>query len=293
VVWALAPVTAHAPRSPSAPPAGTRIAIIGDYGLASQAEQDVATLVKSWDPEMIATVGDNNYPAGAASTIDANIGQYYHDFISPYTGSYGAGATTNRFYPIPGNHDWYTPNAQPYFDYFVLPGNERYYDFVWGTIHFFMLDSDANEPDGITNVSTQANWLRTQLANSNARWKLVLVHHAPYSSASHGSNPMLQWDYAGWGATAVIAGHDHSYERILKNGFPYFVNGVGGNSTLYPFNVIEPGSQVRYSNDFGAMRVVANDAAITFEFITRIGALVDTYTINNTLWFFDLPIILK
>ena len=57
--------------------------------------------------------------------------------------------STNSFLPSLGNHDWGTPNAQPYLDYFALPGNERYYDHVQGPVHFFIVDSDPNEPDGI------------------------------------------------------------------------------------------------------------------------------------------------
>ena len=58
-----------------------RFAVIGDYGIAGQPEADVAALVQSWNPDIVITTGDNNYPNGEASTIDANIGQYYHQFI--------------------------------------------------------------------------------------------------------------------------------------------------------------------------------------------------------------------
>src|SRR3990172_1293347 len=75
-------------------PSSVHFAVIGDYGSAGKAELDVANQVKSWNPDFIVTTGDNNYDSGSASTIDANIGQYYHDFIFPYTGSYGAGAAT-------------------------------------------------------------------------------------------------------------------------------------------------------------------------------------------------------
>ena len=268
-----------------------RFAVIGDFGIAGQPEADVANLVKSWNPDFITTVGDNNYPSGGALTIDQNIGQYYHDFIYPYAGSYGAGATANRFFPVPGNHDWYTPNAQPYLDYFTLPNNERYYDFVQGPVHFFMLDSDANEPDGITSASTQASWLQNRLAASTSKWKLVFLHHAPYSSAWHGSQTTLQWSFQAWGATAVLAGHDHSYERILKNGFPYFVNGLGGASP-YLFGLPISGSQVRYSADYGAMRVSASDEFIAFEFINRAGAIIDRYVITSTMTI-HLPLVIK
>ena len=91
-----------------------RFAVIGDYGYAGTNEHDVANLVASWNPEFVITTGDNNYESGASTTIDANIGQYYHSFISPYTGSYGSGDTVNRFFPCLGNHDWVASGATPY-----------------------------------------------------------------------------------------------------------------------------------------------------------------------------------
>ena len=51
-----------------------KFAVIGDFSSdeQTQPEKDVSTLVHSWNPAFIATVGDNNYPNGAASTIDAS-----------------------------------------------------------------------------------------------------------------------------------------------------------------------------------------------------------------------------
>jgi hypothetical protein len=267
------------------PPAVTRFAVIGDYGCHCQSELDVANLVKSWDPEFIITTGDNNYDFGEASTIDPNIGQYYHEFIYPYLGSYGAGADTNRFFPTLGNHDWGDgfidpPSAgvQPYLDYFTLPGNERYYDFVRGPLHFFVIDSEDYEPDGNTSTSIQANWLHTQLAASTEPWKLVYFHYPPYSSGAHGSFTKMQWPFQAWGATAVLNGHDHDYERVTQGNFVYFVNGLGGEDKSLISKAIS-GSQKRFDSDFGAMLVTASTDSITFEFITRTGTLIDRYII--------------
>jgi len=151
-------------------PSTTTFAVIGDYGQAGPSESEVAALVQGWNPNLILTTGDNNYDTGSAATIDANVGQYYHNFISPYLGSYGAGATSNRFFPTLGHHDW--GNAypdptgdQPYLNYFTgLPGNGRHYTFTAGPVQFFALDSDGNEPDGTSSTSTQALWLQSQLA---------------------------------------------------------------------------------------------------------------------------------
>jgi tartrate-resistant acid phosphatase type 5 len=260
----------------------TTFAVIGDYGSANNNEAQVAALVKNWSPAFIVTVGDNNYPSGSAATIDAAIGQYYAGYIYPYSGTYTYTATAiaNRFFPALGNHDWLSSYAAPYLSYFTLPGNERYYDIVRGPVHLFILDSDANEPDGITANSPQGAWLQTHLADSTACWKLVFLHHAPYSSALHGSTTTSQWPYQVWGADAVLAGHDHSYERIMVNGFPYFVNGTGG-SALYPFGASVSGSVVRYNSLHGAMRITATRSTLVFQFINVNGDLIDTYSLNG------------
>lgn len=265
-----------------------RLAVIGDYGDGSQAAADVAVLVKSWQPDLILTTGDNNYPSGGADTIDGNVGRFYSEFIAPYQGAYGPGSQINRFFPSLGNHDWRTRSGDPalptpYLNYFTLPdgpGHERYYDLAWGPVHFFVLDSDYREPDGRSSSSVQAAWLRERLAMATTPWKLVIMHDPPYSSGWHGSSEPMRWPYREWGATAVLAGHDHTYERILVDGFPYFVNGLAGGSR-YWFVVPVAGSQVRYSADSGAMLIEANAAAITFQFFTRAGELVDTYTIRS------------
>jgi hypothetical protein len=122
-------------------------------------------------------------------------------------------------------------------------------------------------------------WLRSKLGTSSAPWKLVLLHHPPYSSGlTHGSTPALQWPYTTWGASAVLAGHEHLYERLQVDNIPYFVNGAGGQD-LYTFNTPLPTSQIRLNNDFGAMLVEADAEAITFRYITRDNQVVDNYTL--------------
>ena len=226
------PVTT--PTTP--PPAATlRIAAIGDYGEDVSEEGQVANLVRSWKPDQVITLGDNNYQAGAASTIDANIGKYYHDFIGNYRGSYGAGSATNRFWPSPGNHDWAAPNLTPYTDYFTLPGNERYYDVDFGLVHLYAMDSDEHEPDGNKATSKQALWLKDKLAASKSCYDLVYFHYPAYSTGDHGSDTDLRWPFETWGAEAVLSGHDHSYERFQVGGIPYFVNGLGA-AGIYKFD---------------------------------------------------------
>jgi tartrate-resistant acid phosphatase type 5 len=263
--------------------ATAHFAVIGDYGSAGPAEQSVANLVNSWKPDFIITTGDNNYSSTpSVATYDQNVGQYYHGYISPYTGAYGAGATVNSFFPTLGEHDWNSPPDGAYLKFFTLPGNGRYYSVKQGPVDLFALDSDQNEPDGTTSTSTQATWLKNQLAASTAPWKLVYCSHPPYSSgAVHGSTSWMQWPFQTWGASAVLSGHDHEYERLNVNGLPYFVNGLGGAS-IYSFGTPLSTSQVRYNGDYGAMLVDASDTQITFQFINEAGQLIDRYTLNGT-----------
>jgi hypothetical protein len=276
-------------------PSSTQFAVIGDYGSAGTGEASVANLVKSWNPDYIITLGDNNYPNGSAAGIDANIGQYYHAYIGNYTGSYGAGSATNRFFPALGNHDWQTTSGSPalptpYLNYFTLPGNERYYTFTQGPVQFFCIDSgngahdgtDSPEPDGYSSTSVQGQWLKAQLAASTAQWKIVYFHHPAYSSGYFGDNTVMQWPFAQWGATAVMAGSDHDYERINVGGLTYFVNGIGGESYGAMTRTADPGSQVYYGNNYGAMKVTATDTQIQFQEIAVSGSIIDTYTIQAT-----------
>jgi hypothetical protein len=260
-----------------------KFASIGDFGDAGSNELAVANLVHSWNVDFVITLGDNNYPDGEASTIDENIGQYYHQYINPYIGSYGTGSDVNRFFPSLGNHDWHTNPPQPHYDYFVLPNNERYYDFVWGDVHFFAIDSDTDEPDGVSENSVQGQWLQNALSTSISTWRVVYFHHAPYSSSSnHGSQEYMQWPFKEWGADAVMAGHDHTYERLIIDDFPYFVNGLGGRSK-YGFGSPIPGSQVRYNDKYGAMLMTANEIRLTFSFYSVDSELIDFYEIINPL----------
>lgn len=275
-----------------------RLAAIGDFGDNDIDEQRVADLIDSLGVDFVITTGDNSY---GADLIDDNIGKFFARYIGSYTGAYGPGADTNRCFPSLGNHE-YSDGAGvgAYLNYFTLPGagiattgtsgNERYYDFIIGPVHFFAVNSNVQEPDGNTAVSVQGQWLRAQLAASTSRWQVVFMHHAPYSSStSHGSQTVMQWPYEAWGADVVLAGHDHTYERILRddNGdgdsLAYFVTGLGGKSRYaFPSSGFVAGSQARYNADYGAMLIVASDTSMLFRFYSADNAkIIDTFLITE------------
>jgi tartrate-resistant acid phosphatase type 5 len=184
-----------------------------------------------------------------------------------------------------GNHDYDDLGVSAYTNYFTLPENERYYDFTMGPVHFFMLDSEPNEPDGNTATSTQAQWLHSALAASTSRYSIVDFHEPAYSSGFHGLNPTMQWPFEAWGTKAVINGHDHDYERIMRddNGdgtlMPTFISGLGGHGED-AFTTVVAGSQFRYNANDGALIVTASDTSLKFEFwsVAGGGTLIDSHT---------------
>lgn len=237
---------------------------IGDTGTDDSNEQAVADLVASFGPNLIIHAGDVSYDDKA---YDVVVGKYYRDFIYPYSGAYGtSAATTNKFWPVPGNHDWDFNGLADYLAFFALKNNERYYDFAVGPCHFFGLSSDPREPGGNTITSEQHEWLQAKLFLSQATWKIGFNHHAPFSSsADHGDTPDAQWDYGDLGLDILFSGHNHQMEHIVRDGFNYVVNGAGGK-TLYDFATPVEGSEFRYNAKRGAVKVTATCSKLTVEF---------------------------
>jgi hypothetical protein len=273
-----------------------RFAVIGDYGGDSTPEKRVAAMIRAWGPDFILTLGDNAYSDHNPrhDAFQADVVAYYGDFI--VKASDDPEGTRTRFFPSLGNHDYkksgggVTPERlaayERTFAVPVGPGGHHYYEFARGPVRFFALDSNKNEAwDGWKPDSAQALWWRAALARATERWKIVFFHHAPYQSGSqHGDEiHMRAWQFEKSGVTAVLAGHEHVYERVMLEQVPFITNGLGG-TTIYRFNDrILPESKVHYPTSrqtgradlFGALFVEASDAAITFEFWNLKGERID------------------
>lgn len=158
---------------------------------------------------------------------DGTIAQYEETVF----GVYGDLFRNIPFFPASGNHDYRTMSGAPFRDVFNLPGTsgEKWYSYDWGRVHFVALDTEAD-------YRTQAAWLDTDLAATQAAWKIIYLHKPPYSSGSHGSDTglraALEPVLARHGVQLVLAGHDHNYERIRpQHGTTHVVTGGGGIGT--------------------------------------------------------------
>ncbi len=270
---------------------------IGDYGDDDDNSREVADLVKGGSPDFIITVGDNDYSDGAFrgtfEGLELGVGQYFHEFIGDYAGSRGPGSPENRFFPTPGDHDWGDTCDDPrglddYLSYFTLPdensGTERYYDFRQGSVHFFAIHSiEGCEPDGVTDSSVQAQWVRDTALASDATFKVAYFHNPPYSSGARhiDGGAHMRWPWKDWGFDLIMSGDDHVYERIVRDGVTYLVIGLGGLD-LHEF-VDDPvaGSVVRFAEDHGALRATVFDDRMEFSFITAGGTKVDSFSIHR------------
>eukprot|EP01129_Flabellula_baltica_P009922 TRINITY_DN4134_c0_g1_i1.p1 TRINITY_DN4134_c0_g1~~TRINITY_DN4134_c0_g1_i1.p1 ORF type:complete len:399 (-),score=32.31 TRINITY_DN4134_c0_g1_i1:118-1314(-) len=270
--------------------------LIGDYGLASAyCESHVAALVKSFEQtvrplEFIMTLGDNNYWSGHCSNMETHIGQYYGDYFTAGSACVDPRKKRvekeNRFFPTIGNHDWDTfsdaydnvPYLQ-YFDYLknFEPGIGKgvfYKKTVMnGLVDLFSLNSNMGKPEA-TSFQKQMHeaqmiWVKKALLSSNATFKIVYFHHPSYTTAKiDPPAPWMEANFTEWGASMVINGHEHVYERLQVNSIPYIINGLGGHPWRYTIHDcdIEPGSLVRYNDAHGALFAAVTPSNIEFCF---------------------------
>jgi hypothetical protein len=274
------------------------VAAIGDYGDDDDDSRAVADLVKSWNPDFIITVGDNDYSdgvfRGTFEGLELGVGQYFHDFLGNYMGDFGPGASENRFFPTPGDHDWGDTCDDPegldeYLRYFTLPdessGNERYYDFVRGPAHLFSIHSlEGCEPDGVSPTSNQGQWVRRQAEASTATFRIGYFHNPPWSSGDRhideGAHMRWAWDELGF--DLILSGDDHVYERLERDGVTYLIVGLGGVDIHGFVDTPQAGSVVRFAEDYGALRLEVFADRIEARFLTVGGATVDEFTIRAT-----------
>ena len=222
------------------------------------------------DPEaVVLALGDLTYPNGAKKE--------FTDCYAPTWGRF-----KDRTWPAPGNHEYYTPGAKPYFEWWGARAGRGYYSFELGTWHIISLDSNLAP----AQHAAQLDWLRADLAAHPARCTLAYWHHPLYSSGGHGSIPKMRdaWQllYAA-GVELVLSGHDHDYERFAPqdadgrldptHGIRQFVVGTGGAYPT-PFLLTVAHSEVRDSNRTGVLRLRLYTGGYGWEFIesTRVSS---------------------
>ena len=245
----------------SSTPVEEVIAVVGDFGVASRKQRAVANLVAGFDPDFVLTLGDNRYKKKLS--YQRLVGNYY----------------PQKVVPTVGNHDY--EFGIKYFDrYFGTTYATRNYVYkAESGIDFFILDSTMGLKSTPARRKQKA-WLRQELLNSEADFKVVVLHHPPFSSSKHGSTKLFQWDYGSMGVDLVLSGHDHTYERIVRGGSTFVVNGAGG-APLYKCKKRVGGSRRCLDKNFGALFLYSNQDEVKGVFRSMSGKTLDTFTINR------------
>jgi tartrate-resistant acid phosphatase type 5 len=262
---AAAMLVATAAPASAAPGRPGVVAVIGDFGSGTAPERQVAALVAALRPTDVVTTGDNVY---SSAGYPALVGAYYPSWIR-----------SHRFFPATGNHD-YTEGITAFDRYFGWLNGQRTYLRTIGDLAFFVLDSQA-ALDSPAEMTRQRGWLKAALRASAARWRVVVLHHPPYSSGTvHGSTPAFRWPYRAWGANLVLSGHEHNYERLVESGLTYIVDGAGGKD-LYRLGRPITGSTARDDQDYGALVLRSRGATLIGEYRSTSGKVMDRFTVQQ------------
>ncbi|MEY2468667.1 MAG: hypothetical protein QOF21_1365 [Actinomycetota bacterium] len=229
-------------------------------GSSSECQSEAtAAVAKSLSPNAVLLAGDIQYERGRSA-----------EFADGYDTSAWA-SLKDVTHASPGNHEYSTPNAAPYFAEFGRPPSGRsWYSFDVGGWHVISLNSNCTPAGGCGAGSPQETWLRADLAASSAKCTLAFWHHPRWSSGLHGSDESMEtlWaDLADADAEVVIGGHDHHYERFAaERGVRQFVVGTGGRS-LYPTFNSEQASEVQNSTTFGVLELKLGEDAYSWRFV--------------------------
>jgi 3',5'-cyclic AMP phosphodiesterase CpdA len=206
--------------------------------------------MRSYDLDFVLHTGDTVYKAFEQSgPAEA--------FATKYFEAFGPLLHEAPIYPVLGNHDYdqaAQSDGQPYFlRAFPLltdpsvpdSAHGTWYAFKRAEIQFIMLDSHAFQ--GAGGRPEQTAWLEERLSDPSVRFSIPVFHTPPYTSGLHqndGQALRTDWNplFEVADAPLVISGHDHNYERIVRNGVTYVVSG-GGSPVLYRETERVDGSQ--------------------------------------------------
>lgn len=155
--------------------------------------------------------------------------------------------------PAPGNHETsVTPFT--YEELFSVPGNGssktdgEVYSFDYGNCHIVSLNSSLFLPERKEDMGKQKwkammrqvdRWIKKDLSQSDAEWKIVFMHHPPYPVSEDIDVYGLirkEWvpTFEKSGVDLVLCGHQHIYMRTKPiDGITYIMGRSGEKYSRY------------------------------------------------------------
>ncbi len=223
--------------------------------------ESTARLLDAMPDATVFTAGDNAYPTGSAA-----------DFANCYDRSWGRHKRRTR--PSPGNHEYESAGAVPYFQYFGGNAGDfglGFYSYSLGRWHVVSLNSNVPMSAG----SEQYAWLQDDLSINRPACTLVYFHHPRFTSGpSAGGLFRDVWQLMfSLGVDVVVNGHDHGYERfapMTPDGLPTptgireFIVGTGGAS-LYVFG--SRANSLAQFTTYGVLKLTLRNRDYDWDFI--------------------------
>jgi hypothetical protein len=248
-------------------------------GTATCESGAVADLIRGIDPDWFLALGDLQYSKGSL-----------RQFLRVWDVQFGDLKPITR--PIPGNHEYGTPDAAGYFTYFgaAAAPPDGYYSFDVGTWHVVALNDELCGDDLCAPGTPQHDWLVQDLAESDAECTLAMIHHPRYDWrpwqkwVEEGTTPNAEaavdfliplWRVLlGAGVEVVLNGDNHLYQRWapqdadgnrVAGGTVQFTVGTGGRQLYSYGRPPRPENLLVTQNEaFGVLRLTLHDGSYTY-----------------------------
>jgi predicted phosphodiesterase len=179
------------------------------------------------------------------------------------------------FKGVQGNHD-----SGSYAELFGQPSMLSAFDA--GKARIILLNTEGSS-------SSNTQFLENELKNTKQPWKIVVMHKPLYTSPStHPEEKALADElqplFDKYGVDLVIYGHNHNYERIKFPDKPtVFIQAGTGGESHYPITGDRSGGGVQDQDDkdFGFVKLTINSNALSGQFISQSGKILDSFSINK------------
>jgi 3',5'-cyclic AMP phosphodiesterase CpdA len=196
------------------------LAVVGDIGDSGPRLRATASAIADLDRRLpldgVLVLGDNVYPAGDPAGLRDTL----FDPFAPVLDH-------TELLAVLGNHDVKEGHAEAQVEALGMSG--RWWARDLGDTLIVGLDSNlVDDPD-------QRAFLEATLAGATERWRIVMLHHPPYSAGYQGSNEDVRRAFGPlferYGVQLVLSGHDHDYQRSkVLAGVTYVVSGAAAGT---------------------------------------------------------------
>lgn len=247
---------------------------IGDMGTGWKSQyqlieqMELITQKQGQTIDSVLLLGDIIYPSPSENKLVID------KFEKPFTPLIDKGL---HFYPAWGNHDWVAEKAQILKSYFGAP---NYYTFINGAAQFWSINS--NEFNQV-----QLSWLRNSLSISNSPWKVIFLHHSPYSSGKvhHNNKHLVKYlcpVLNEFGVDLCLSGHNHIYERSEKIGSTIYITSGGGSASLHKYDEEAnfPRAKVNSTNHF--LAATGDYKHLNLKAIDKSGNTIDNINLTKS-----------